>query len=217
MRLFKRLQATVVTNFDSLITKTENHAAIIEAAIRETRGASAKARVHLHRVRRDAQSMRERISELEQEEETWRRRAIESPESDQERALECLRRRRRAQREREHLTQEVANQEALERQISADLGNVTARIAELERRRNALAARESRTRAVEASGLDTQGIIDDLDQIFGRWEGKLADRESYVACDHDTFQAEFVLEEEDRDLRDELAALRSDAAETDNT
>ncbi|MBN1671130.1 MAG: hypothetical protein JXR37_08870 [Kiritimatiellae bacterium] len=212
MRLFTRLKATVTTGFDSLISRVENHEALVAAAIGETKAAAGKVRVRLQRVRRDTETMRKRIAELEREEEAWRRRAVEAPQDQDERGLECVRRRRRARREREHLAREVDSHVALERQLTADLRKVDERIAQLQRRKNTLSAREYRTRAVRAGELDTRGIVDDIDEILDRWEAKLTEKEPGTCCDRDAFEAEYVREEEDAELRRELDALRAQRA-----
>jgi phage shock protein A len=214
MQLIKRLQATVVGSFDSLMTRVENHEAIIEAAVRETRMAAGKARGRIQRVRRDMQVMQKRIDALQEEETAWSRRAVELPKHQEEKALECVRRLRRARQEREHLVAEAAKQETLEQQLTADLRKVEERIRELERRKNTLSAREYRTRAVEAGSLETRGIIDDLDEIFDRWEVKLAEKEPYTSWESDTFEAEFIQEEEEKDLRKELSDLRAESKES---
>ena len=94
MGIVRRFTSTVSSSFDWVITQIENHEALVGAAIRDAQGAVAKARAQLQRVKGDGQRLRERLSEAQTNMELWQDRAIRIAKTDQERAIECLRRKK---------------------------------------------------------------------------------------------------------------------------
>ena len=52
MSLFQRITATVTSHVDRAVSRVENHDAIVEAALRDTRQAAVRARVRLRRLQR---------------------------------------------------------------------------------------------------------------------------------------------------------------------
>ena len=207
MNIFKRWGTTLVSNFDTVMSKVENHEAIAESTIRSMQRAAAKARVKLARLRSDGESVRSRITALEAEEEKWRERAVAVHESDRERALECVRRRNRAAAERTHLEAEVSKHQNLERSLASELEQVEARIAELKRRMNRMSARELRARASSAVDLSEQDSLLEVNDIFTRWEEKLALTETLTGVTMDEFSAAFEREEQAGHLEAELDDL----------
>ena len=91
MSLLKRLSATIVSRVDQMVSQIENHDAVVEAAIRESRQAAAKARVRLSRVRGDGEKLQKRIAELRASQTQWTERARSVAADDRDRALECMR------------------------------------------------------------------------------------------------------------------------------
>lgn len=205
---WKRWKISIGSGFESLITKVENHEAQVAEAIREAQAAAAKARVKLSHVRRDGERMRGRIAQLEANGADWERRAQAQAESSRERALECLRRRNQAKREREHLLGESTRQEQTERSLSADIDKLEEHVAGLRRRKNTLAARDFRARALAASDPAEGQLLCGVDDIFERWELKLAETEALGGADAtDAFEDSFMAEEEKAGLEAELDEL----------
>ncbi len=209
MRTFwKRWKVSIGSGFESLITRVENHEALVAEAIREAQAASAKAKVKLAHVRRDGERLRERIAKLETAETDWERRAQAQAETKRERALECLRRRNNARRELEHLRSEAAKHEQTERSLSADIGQLEDHVAGLRRRKNTLAARDFRARALAAADPEEGELLSGVDDIFERWELKLAETEIIAGADAtDCFEDSFMAEEEKSSLEAELDEL----------
>ncbi|QYY36331.1 PspA/IM30 family protein [Ruficoccus sp. ZRK36] len=205
---WKRWKITIGSGFESLISRVENHEALVTEAIREAQAASAKAKVKLSHVHRDGERLRARIEALTTDAENWERRAQAQADDNRERALECLRRRNIARRELEHLSTELARHEQTERSLSTDIGKLEEHMAGLRRRKNELAARDFRARALSASAPEEGTLLCGIDDIFERWELKLAETETF--CEPtpvDTFADSFTAEEEKAGLEAELDEL----------
>ena len=71
MSLIKRLVTTVHSSVDRTLASMENHEAVVDAALRESREAVSRARVRLKRLERDGTQQRNRITELTSEVELW--------------------------------------------------------------------------------------------------------------------------------------------------
>ena len=99
MSVFKRLSATFSSRIDHLVGQIENHDAVVEAAIRDARQAVAKSKVRLSRLKADGIRLRRKRAELLQAESQWTQRAKDSATQDENRALECLRRRQDCQQQ----------------------------------------------------------------------------------------------------------------------
>lgn len=206
MRLIKRWTTSVAASFDSLISQVENHEALVTSAIREMQEAGAKAKVQLQRVRRDGERMQKRLGELREKSELWAERAVRVHETDKQGALECLRRRKAVHREIEYLERQVAEHVRLEKQLTADLGKIGERLDELQRKKNALSARQYRSEALQAGQVDDLGLIAEIDDIFDRWEVKVCQAESFSESS-DRFEADFESTEEGKVLEQELLEL----------
>jgi len=197
MKMFYRWKTTFVSSFEHVLNHLENHDAVIATAIREAREAGAGARVKLNRIRRDGDRMRNRIAELNAGAETWASRAVQVHGNDPGKALECVRRRNLARTEAQNLEAELAAHREIEQQLQRDLQEIERRIAELGRRRNAYSAREFRAKALgagEACSVVTQ--TESIEEVFDRWEIKLASTEPVAAARMDTLESEFVADEE---------------------
>jgi len=210
MKLIKRWTTTLGTSFDWMITQVENHEALVESSLRDMAEASATARVKLNRVRNDGLKMRKRIAELTEAEEKWKERAKKTAEEDRDKAKECLKRAIQAGKEIASLEEQVSEHRSLERQLGKDLEAIDQRINQLKQRKHQLAARECRVKTNTSFGKENIGIVSEIDEIFERWEVKLAKCESY-SPESDNFESEFQNEEEDSDLEEALKDLLEDA------
>ncbi len=212
MSIIKRWTTSIAWSFDQLMNHVENHEALVSGAIREMQEFGAKARVQLKRVQRDSRTMQQRVKELEEVQALWAERALRVMNSDNEKALDCLRRRRRAAAECAALKEQLREHLQVEEQLVADLAVIKERIEELKRKKNELCAREYRTQAAQAGQLTDLGLVREIDEIFNRWEMKVGVCESFVEPP-DTLEDSFVAEEERQMLEAELVALvRSSAA-----
>lgn len=209
MRTFwKRWRISIGSGFESLIAQVENHEALVAEAIREAQSAATRAKVKLAHVRQDGERLRSRIEKLDTDETDWERRAQAQGNDNRERALECLRRRNCARRELEHLRGELARHEQTERSLAADIGKLDEHVAGLRRRKNTLAARDFRARALAAASPEEGALLGGVDEVFERWELKLAETEIVGGADSaDSFEDTFMAEEEKAGLEAELDEL----------
>jgi phage shock protein A len=192
-----------------MVSRIENHEALAASAIRDVRRAAARATVQLRRVRADGARQRERLAELREEERSWEERAAASAPEQREKALECLRRSRRAGRQARELARRLGEHERVEKQLAADVSRVQDRLSELEQQRNVLITRESRAQALGSVREAESPLGADVQEIFGRWETRVAEHEFEGGCLHgdDEFAAEYEEQEEEASLSAELDAL----------
>jgi phage shock protein A len=211
MKLLARWKTTIVSSFEHVLNQVENHDATIATAIQEGREAAAGARVKLNRIRRDGERMRSRISERNESAQTWASRAVQVHGSDPGKALECVRRRNLARTEAQHLEAELTSHREIEQQLQRDLVEIETRIAELGRRRNAYSAREFRAKALgaaQACSVATQA--ESVEEVFDRWEMKLASTEPLGAATIDPLESTFAAAEKRAALEAELDELLRD-------
>ena len=210
MRRFQRFTATCVSRFDRVVSQIENHDGLVSAAIRESEEARARARVQLGRVRRDSTRMGQRQAELSERADRWQERALRVSGEDEARALECLRRRKRALHELAALGRQLEQHAHIEDQIRADMGRVDERIEALRQKRNVLRTRQSRAEALTLACDEDGHLAGEIDEILERWETKVSHLEYRGDCTlsvDDDLDASFSSEEEQTELREELAAL----------
>ena len=206
--------AALATRIDGVVSRIENHESLTQTAIADVRRTAARARIQLRRVRADGEQLRHRIDEAAEGERSWQERARRKAEHDEAAAIECLRRAREAKRRGRVLAERLVEHERLEGELSADVTRIQERLSRLEEHRHQLAARESRATALSSleSGDLGPGPIEDL---FDRWEVQISEREVSFGRDDDAdaFEHAFSQEEEEADLRAELAELRGPSGE----
>jgi phage shock protein A len=209
---------SLISRIDWMVSQVENHESIAQSAIREVRQSAARAHVQLGRVKRDGEQLRRRAIGAREGAVSWRERAS-ACSTDEERALECLRRARREARRADELERRLAEHERVEKQLSADVARIGERLSELRERHNLLRTRQSRAHALATvRGVDTP-MCGDAGELFERWETHVAERElaGEVAVGDDpiltgdSFAEEFDAREENEALRAELRELRAGA------
>lgn len=206
MRAIRRWATSIAASFDYVITQVENHEAIVTSAIKDMQQAGNKARAQLARVKRDGENMRKRIADLRELERVWKERALRVHESDEAKALECLRRRKQVSRELEALETQEQEHSRLANQLNSDLKIIDERIAELKRKKNALTARQYRAEAMRIGQIDDLGLVAEIDDIFDRWELKIDEATGFQES-MDDLETDFISEEEEIELRSELSEL----------
>ncbi|MGH0032908.1 MAG: PspA/IM30 family protein [Myxococcota bacterium] len=214
MQRIRLWTASLVSRVDGMVARIENHEALAASAIRDVRQAAARATVQLRRVRSDGERLRrERAARLEAEQ-AWRERATRSAETDRDKAIECLRRSKRAAREAAELERRGVEHERVEQQLARDVAAVEDRLSRLEAQRNLLATRQSRAEAL-GTVRDAQPCGAEVDDVFGRWETRVAEREFEGSCvtRSDDLESTFLEEEEVEELGSELDALLRDSQE----
>lgn len=210
MKTLRRWTTSIVTSIDQMISQVENHEALVNVAIGEVQEASARARVQLKRVEQDGQRMRKRLVELHEGSELWRDRAVKAAGVDEKRALECLKRKKKIEREIASLEEQEREHVRMEKQLCVDLKTVEDRLQQLKSQRNLLRTRQSRAEALGALGGEDTSIISEIDEIFDRWEIKVSQYEVHGESAYkreDEFEQQFVSEEEEEELKIALVEL----------
>lgn len=212
MARLKRWTHGFVASIDSMIVQVENHEAQASSALRELEQGVARSKVQLSRVERDGRAMKQALEEEAEAATRWRERARR--EEQEARALECLRRHKRAETRARELKQSVEEHERIEQQLKLDVQKLERRLVELRQQRNTMRTRQSRA---EAFGLaEAQGELKDseIGLIFERWETRVAESEVRSGClvsAVDSFDEEFLDAEEVAALKLELAELKEHA------
>jgi phage shock protein A len=209
MSIFKRLTATFTSRVDQMVGQIENHDAVVEVAIKESRQATAKAKVRLARVQRDGEVLRSKITQLHNDEALWANRAREVAHKDQDRALECVRRRKICQKQLEQYAQALQKHEILEQRLAKDIHSAEHKLAEMSQQRNLMRTRQSAAEALNSiSGVDESVALDVAD-AFERWEVKVTESELEVGSidSMDLLEREFMQAEDKHALQAELEEL----------
>jgi phage shock protein A len=210
MKTLRRWTSAISSSFEWMVGQIENHEALVSSAIKEVQEAGARAQVQLKRMRNDGQQMRKRLEELRSQSVAWTERAKASATQDEKRALECLRRKKRGDEQLAELETQEREHTKLEKQLSQDLVSIDERLTRLRQQRNTMRTRQSRAEALQALQSDDGQAISEIDDIFDRWETKIAEYEAVGACRlerNDDLETQFTTEEEERELRSTLNAL----------
>ncbi len=212
MQRLKQWTTSLVSRVDWMVSQVENHEAVAKSAIRDVRRAAARARVQLTRVRGDGEALARQRAEQRESERLWRERAGACAEDDESRALECLRRARRAGRRREELERRCEEHARVEKQLALDVSAVEERLTQLQERHNLLRTRESRAHAIATVRGASELGDGDVGDLFERWETQVLEREYEGGCsaqgDADPLEDEFLEAEDEGELRAELEELR---------
>ncbi|MCI5064755.1 PspA/IM30 family protein [bacterium] len=206
-----RIFATRITaHFDWLVRQVENHEALVSSTLDEMSRHAANAKVQRKRVQRDGRALRERLVELQKTVALWEDRARTAKSSDEQKALACLQRKKRAEKECEQVEAHLLEHARMEEQLKHSLETIEEKLAHLRRERNIMRSRESSARALASFPKGESEMVADLSEIFERWDTRVTSYEmrgeSYCQ-DIDELEESFSQEEEQQALREELAAL----------
>ena len=208
MNTLRRWTTTVVASFDQMLSQIENHEALITSAIRDVQESAGRANAQLARVRRDGTAMRQRIEELRRQHEQWTERAVKTAALDEAKAIECLRRKKKLETDIADLETHEREHARSEKQLTADIAQIGERLAKLKQQRNLMRTRQSRAEAVALLQQEDSHVLGEIDEIFDRWEAKVAQYETLPsALATDQLEEEFVSAEEQVNLKAELEAL----------
>jgi len=219
MKILSRVSATIMGSMDNAVSRVENHDAVVEAGIKEIRKSAASARVRLARVQRDGQRMADQQRELRINESDWLRRAKAVGDADEQRALECLRRRNLCLQKITDLDQSLEEHRALEDKLRNELSKIESRLKEISIHRNRMKSRQSVAEATRIlSSVNGEGGRN-IEDTFDRWESVIIDSEILNDDVIDTkitdeFAYQFESTEKDATLKQELSSLLSGGGES---
>lgn len=212
MARFKRWTHGFVASIDSMIVQVENHEALATGALRDLEQGVARSKVQLMRVERDGLALEQALAEEREAAARWRDRARR--EENEARALECLRRHKRAEARVCELAQNQTEHQRIEQALKRDVLTLERRLVELRQQRNTMRTRQSRAEAFNV--VQGGGDLDngEIGRIFERWETRVAESEVASGClvaSVDSFDEEFLDVEEAASLKLELRALKEEA------
>lgn len=214
MSLFKRISTTLVSRLDAAVGEIENHDALIEASIREQRKKIAAAKVQLGRIQKLHKQSLAQAAERENSALRWQDRA--RGEVDDERAMQCLARRKRDAEEASRLQGIAAEYARSEQRLLADVRQCEEQLKSIHQKHALMRARQSSAEARSAVSSAGTCQLETLETSFERWESRITESElllgdgSEVYCDE--LEDSYLAGETNDALRAELDALRKDSA-----
>ena len=213
MSLFKRLVTTVHSSVDRTLASMENHEAVVDAALRDSREAVSRAKVRLSRLEKDGKQQSNRITELTSEVGLWNDRARSVAENDRPKALACIKRRKACEQDLKHAKAQAAEHQGIEQRVRDSIAESTNRVQALQSQRNQMRSREAAAQAGKiVHSLDGR-LGTDVEAAIERWEVTVGEAELMtdtllpVDVECDDLKSEFVTREENQLLEDELQAL----------
>lgn len=208
MNLIKRLTTTVSATLDSAVGQLENHDAIIETTIKETRKSVAKTKARINTLRQQQRTYETQLNEAHEQHALWTQRATKLAESDQEKALQCLSRRNQCQSETVRLTQLIEQQKNLIQDVSINLQKLQTKSDEMSQKHNLMRSRQAVADVNRAVGKASYEVS--VDDAFERWESIVMEHEMAVSdiCSRDPLDAEFAQQETQADLLQQLDELK---------
>ena len=209
MTILNRIAASFSASVDKAVSQFENHEAVIDASIADSRSVAAKAKVRNARIIKEGQVMRDKLSELLKTEASWVERAKVVARDDEQKALACLQRRNLCREQISTLRANLVKQEELEQKLGITLEQMENRLAEIVQQRNSMRSRHAAADAMRALNDVDSMANNTVDAIFERWEIKLTETEYQVGQEQslDSLELEFSRRENDEVLREELATL----------
>ncbi|SFP33066.1 phage shock protein A (PspA) family protein [Nitrosomonas cryotolerans] len=218
MALIKNLFTMLYSRIDHVANQMENHDAVIEVAIKDTRRALARAKVHLARVQADGQKLTTQKNKMIAAEYKWKQRAKDMARENEITAMACISRRRECQQQIQTLASALSRHEEVEKRLVADINKLEQRLSMISRQSNLMRARQSTAQALNVIQ-NTQHMDcheeQDIDDLFDRWEIKISESEIATGQSEplDSLERKFQDEEEKKDLRTELEKIITDQGE----
>ncbi len=221
MKLFSRMSATIMGSVDNAVSRVENHDAVIEAGIKKIRKSAANARVRLARVQKDGQRLHKQLQELSRNEIDWQRRAKQVGTKDEQRALECLRRKAICRQKITYINQSLEEHHALEEKLRGELIRIESKLKEISMQRNKMKSRQSVAEATRILGAVNGDDGSNIEDTFDRWEAAITDTEifnddAWEINIADEFVYQFESAEDEAALKSELVDLLANTAENDH-
>ena len=213
MNLFKRIVTTVHSGVDRTVASMENHEAIVDAALKESREAVVRAKARLARLEKDGQRQHNRVTELTSEIELWAERAVACADSDRQKALACLQRKKQRETTLVTAREQLTEHEKIIKRVRGSIDESANRVEALQQQRNQMRSREAAAQAGSIVYSIDGRMGDDVESAIERWEVKVGQSEimndSHLSTDlsTDDLAEGFNTVEENERLEAELDAL----------
>lgn len=213
MSIFRRIVTTVHSSVDRTLATMENHEAVVDAALKESRQAVVRAKVRLARLEKDARQQRDRVTEITSEIDLWNERAAAVAHEDRPKALACIARRKRREKDLSVAREQLAEHETITRRVRGSIEESSSRVVALQNQRNQMRSREAAAQAGSiVNSLDGK-VGHDVEAAIERWEVTVGEAEivsDSLMPQHDVVDelAEgFLSDEENQQLESELDKL----------
>ena len=177
MNMFNRIVTSVTASVGKAVSQVENHEAVVDAALKETHSAAAKARVRHARVQKDGSALRKKLQELQQAEKIWVERARKVAAEDENKALQCVQRRNQCQAQIQQTQQVLHSHEQLETNINNSVQHIEKRVQELTQQRNMMRSRHSAADAMRVINQIENESGSYVDDALDRWEMVITETE----------------------------------------
>jgi phage shock protein A len=217
MKLFRKLAVNVHSQVETLANQFENKEALSTSYIREYERIVAQAKVKLAQVEAEADRLEKQSAHLEAQAALWAERARRVHTTDQEKALACVRRMKKAQADQSLVVRELDETRNLKRRMAQDVEQTLHKLGDLKRRHRLLTGRQTCAEALNVVQPYEAGLPDEVDDLYTRWETDVTARELHnqtAAPATDSLAEAFDRHEEEDDLRLTLEALITSHNET---
>lgn len=209
MSIFKRLSTTLFSRIDEVVSEIENHDAVVQVTLADMRKKVAEAKVRLNRVHLEQNRLKKEVTEQEEKSRQWRNRAVECAKNDEAKALECVSRSRHCDQQVERLGQVLNQYQQTAVKLAGDIDLTEQRLAEIKQKLTLMRARQSTSSALNATNETNTEATQLLEDTFDRWEINISQAEMTIESQPfiDPIEHEFVVREQEQDLRNELEIL----------
>lgn len=215
MSLFKRLSVSFRSHLDEAVTRIENHDAVIDAALQESRDAIARLKLQQSRLNKKVETIDTQLETLHSDEQSWVRRAKSLAKSDEAQAVVCLERRDRCIEQIKQLQQQREQCNEMTFRLANNLLKLEQKLIGDEQRLQEFRGRDLSAKAEHA----IQDVICsdsiNLEQTFDRWELAITRQEMQQqgvdpAAGIDTLEERFQREERAAAHKAELKSMMED-------
>ena len=209
MNLIKRLTTSVTASLENTVRQIENHDAIIEAAIKQTRQSVAKTKARINTLRQQQHTYETQLEETREQSNLWTQRALNLSDSDQDKALQCMTRHNQCQTKIARLSKLIEQQKTLIHDVSLNSEKLQMSMDEMHQKHNLMRSRQTVAdvnRTVGATNLE-----DTTNETFERWESMIIETEMNIndITTRDPLETEFTQQENDILLLQQLHELKS--------
>lgn len=228
MSLLKRLSVTLFSRIDGVVADIENHDALIKVALEEQSQKIVQAKVQLRKLNRNKRNLELNIDKLVQSQQVWKARAIAESTKDQQRAMQCLQRKKQVDQEVEHLQKNHQEFSIMIDKLASDIRAGELELEQIKQKREMLSARQSSTEMTQTIHRNQQSNLNQLHETFDRWEANIESKSSSIEATNqlnsllddsslssatlDSFEKEYKDKEDQQALAAELAELVSQSS-----
>lgn len=215
MAIFDRIGTILRANINDVLSRAEDPEKIINQTLMDMRQAQYEARMEVAQAIAEGKKLERDYQANDKEAGTWLAKAEQALGQEREDlAREALRRKTASADLAEGLKEQLDSHNGMVEKLKTQLRALDAKIAEAERKRQLLIARQKRVEAQQSlsgalENTDTQKAF----EAFDRMEGKVAQMEDKIAANEEleadlSLDDEFAALESDTRVEDELSALK---------